>query len=593
MPRSIRTRIALAYALLMVLALVPLTIYVRGLVRDVHVDRLTEQLLSQAYIVGHELLGDGGTLSGAVSEDVDGAVESYAGLLDSRVSVIALDGTVLADSNGNPATMESHADRPEVLDALTNGQGSSIRYSRTMGYEMLYVAILLEHGGEPVGIVRTSMTVADVNAEAQRATRGVLGAGLVALGVGVVISQFMAERIARPVRQLTEAAAEMAKGNLGARAARVENGEIGDLARAFNHMASLLQVQITRLAAESGRLSAVLERMADGVLIVDEHGSVTLLNVAAAAILGTSEQEALHRSFAQIVRQHQIIDLWADSQQSREEREEIIELARHGTYLRAIVTPLGEGEGSSSLVMLQDLTEVRRAEKVRRDFISNASHQLRTPLASLKALVDTLRDGALDDPPAARRFLDRVETEVDALTQMVQELLELSRIEASREPLHREAVSVDALLDRPVERLRPQAERAGLDLIRQVPDQVPVVLADAERVGQVVTNLVHNAIKFTPPGGRITVTANASAESVVVAVEDTGVGIPPDELSRIFERFYKADSTRRGGGTGLGLAIAKHIVESHGGRIWAESVEGRGSTFFFTLPSVQRKDATP
>jgi two-component system phosphate regulon sensor histidine kinase PhoR len=256
--------------------------------------------------------------------------------------------------------------------------------------------------------------------------------------------------------------------------------------------------------------------------------------------------------------------------------------------------------------MLQDLTRVRRLETVRRDFISNISHELRTPLAGLKALADTLRDGALEDPPAARRFLDRIEVEVDALTQMVEELLELSRIESGRMPLRLRPTPVAEVVLPPVERLRPQVERAELQLEVDL-DDLPPVLTERERMQQVVTNIVHNAIKFTPAGGRISITGRtmdvdqegrptgdlyglapenlSPGKWVVLAVRDTGVGIPAEDMDRIFERFYKIDRARSGGGTGLGLAIAKHIVQAHGGQIWAHSREGQGSTFYFTLPA--------
>jgi len=223
-------------------------------------------------------------------------------------------------------------------------------------------------------------------------------------------------------------------------------------------------------------------------------------------------------------------------------------------------------------------------ETVRRDFVSNISHELRTPLASLKALSETLRDGALEDPPAARRFIDRMEVEVDALAQMVQELLELSRIESGQVPMRLAPASLADVIVPAVERLRPQAERAGIDLAVEIDAEAPVVLADVERIQQVVTNLVHNAIKFTPVGGSVWVRAATRSDEAVVFVQDTGAGIAADDLPRIFERFYKADRARAGGGTGLGLAIARHIVQAHGGEVGVESVEGRGSTFRFTLP---------
>jgi two-component system phosphate regulon sensor histidine kinase PhoR len=431
-----------------------------------------------------------------------------------------------------------------------------------------------------------------------------LGATLLAAITSVII----AERTVRPVQQLTQVAERMADGDLNARLYLTSRDELGILARAFNHMADQLREQVTTLAEDESLLSAILDGMADGVIITADDGQVRLINPAAARLLGTARERALGHSFAQVVRQHQLIDLWHHCRERGEEQSIAVEVERRGLFLQAIARPFRVADSAGYLVMLQDLTRIRRLETVRRDFISNVSHELRTPLAGLKALVDTLRDGALEDPPAARRFLDRMETEVDALTQMVEELLELSRIESGRMPLRLRPTPVDDLLLPPVERLSLQAERATLTVDVELPPELPLVLAEQERVQQVVTNLVHNAIKFTPEGGQVRVKGcrleigidgsikpgicgsepdpAVPGDWVLVSVEDTGVGIPPDDLDRIFERFYKTDRARSGGGTGLGLAIAKHIVQAHGGQIWAESVEGQGSRFYFTLPVV-------
>jgi two-component system phosphate regulon sensor histidine kinase PhoR len=300
---------------------------------------------------------------------------------------------------------------------------------------------------------------------------------------------------------------------------------------------------------------------------------------------------ALGRSFVQVAREHQLIELWENCcEQQEEEQITALELDSLGLFLQVIITPLRDPQTFGRLIVLQDLTRLRRLETVRRDFISNISHELRTPLASLKAVVDTLRDGALDDPPAAQHFLDRIETEADALTQIVQELLELSRIESGQVPLRLVRTPVSDLVLPSIERLRPQAMRAELELSVVLPSVPQSILADPERVRQVVTNLVHNAIKFTTARGQVSVKVEPGRDEVQISVADTGVGIPADDLPRIFERFYKADRARSGGGTGLGLAIARHIVQGHGGRIWVDSIEGQGSTFTFTLPTV---DETP
>ncbi len=366
----------------------------------------------------------------------------------------------------------------------------------------------------------------------------------------------------------------------------VERTTVQPLRGAMRRAVRRAEAQTSRLASEQERLVAVLEHLADALLIADGEGRVRLLNPAAARLFGVEEAGALGRPLSYVVRDHRIVALWERCRESGEEQAEPLEgdLLGHNRILQVIVTPLeGVAEPSATLLILQDLTRIRRLETVRRDFISNISHELRTPLTSLKALVETLRDGAMDDPPAARHFLTRMEEEVDALAQMVEELLELSRIESGQVPLRLRPTPVETIVRPPVERLRLQAERKGLRLTTDLPPGLPLVLADAQRMQRVIGNLVHNAIKFTPQGG-VEVGASLQGEEVVITVRDTGVGIPAEVLPRIFERFYKADRARSGGGTGLGLAIAKHLVLAHNGRIWAESREGEGSAFHVALP---------
>jgi two-component system phosphate regulon sensor histidine kinase PhoR len=353
-----------------------------------------------------------------------------------------------------------------------------------------------------------------------------------------------------------------------------------ELSNAVKNLALAEQEQTSSREAEWAKLATVLEQMTDGVLIADAEGRVQFANPAAGKLF--EAPNALGHTVAEVVRQHQLVQTWQRSRETGEAQEESIELPARRQFLQLVVLP--DRNTGGSLLLVQNLTRVRRLETVRRDFISNVSHELRTPLASLKALTETLRDGALEDPKAAKRFLGRIEIEVDALTQMAQELLELTRIESGQVPLELKAVAPSGLLRTAADRMREQVERAGLILRFDAPAGAPEVKADAQRLEQVFVNLIHNAVKFTRPGGEVVLSAKVEGNFVRFAIHDTGAGIPTDDLERIFERFYKADRARSGGGTGLGLSIARHIVEAHGGRIWAESVEGRGSTFYFLIP---------
>jgi two-component system phosphate regulon sensor histidine kinase PhoR len=322
--------------------------------------------------------------------------------------------------------------------------------------------------------------------------------------------------------------------------------------------------------------------MGDGIIVVDGDSLITTMNEAAEEILQLSSEHAVGHTVAEVMRDYEIDEILQYALSSGKQQTGSVEISRTKQFLLVIATPLEDEEGC--LILMQNLTELRRLETVRRDFISNISHELRLPIASVKALAETLQEGATDDSAVANDFLSKINNEVDRLTQMVQELGELSRIESGEAPLTVSPFDINGVIQEVVDRFNPQADRAGLILHFDHSDVVLQVPADRERVEQVLVNLIHNAIKFTAPGGKVEISTKLGGNSIQVSVADTGVGIPADDLPRIFERFYKADKSRSSGGTGLGLAIAKHIIEAHGGRIWAESTQGRGSIFHFTLP---------
>lgn len=587
---SLRWRIAIPYVLLILAVMFGLGLRLSNEARRRGFDELEQRLIAEAGVLA-------GFLAGAPAEDlspqkVDPLAKAWAEQLGVRVTIVAADGTVLGESHEDRTRMENHLDRPEIRQAMEAGSGKSLRFSQTVGAEMMYVAVTAAGKGESPGFVRLAVSLDQVQDQAASVQRYILAGTLAASLLAVLLAIALAHFLARPLSRLAEAARQMALGEAGNLPLPTAPEEVGRLSQAFETMRAQLRDQFRALEAERSKLAAVLDQLADAVLIVDADGKVRSMNPAAQKMFSLQEGEVIGRSLAGVVRQHQLVELWRACRKSNESQAATLELPTRRQFIQGVAIPLKQVLSGNTLLVLQDLTHLRHLETVRRDFVSNISHELRTPLASLKALVETLLESALEDPPAARRFLARMESELDALALVVQELLELSRIESGSVALQLRPIQAGELLAEAAERLRLQAERADLDLEVRVEEDLPAALADPGRVQQVVNNLLHNAIKFTPPGGRIILSATREGGSIVFSVQDSGVGIPAEELERIFERFYKADRSRSGGGAGLGLAIARHLVEAHGGRIWVESVEGQGSAFFFSIP-LERSGPNP
>jgi two-component system phosphate regulon sensor histidine kinase PhoR len=599
--RNIRLRIAIPYVLLILITMLGIGIYFSNLATQAFLANIERQMGSSARVMSRylsQVLDAGGK-----KVILDDLAVKWAEDTQARVTIIAADGTVIGESDENRESMENHLNRPEVIQALSSGYGTSTRYSRTDGFTNFYVGLPVRVNGVNAAVVRLATPLTAMQEAISQFQRIMFGTTLLVALIAVVIAFLIADLTTRPIRQLTKAAFQMAEGESPARLVPPSEDEVGRLTQAFNLMVNHLDQRIADLTSEQGKLISVLKEMTDGVVIVDPNGRVTLVNPAAENMFSITQDEVLGKTLAEGFRQHQLVEFWQHCHESGESQVALLEIAMNRLYIQSVATPLGEALPGSTLLIFQNLTRQRYLETVRRDFISNLSHELRTPLASLKALTETLQEGAMDDPPAARRFLIQIDAEVEALTHMVSELLELSRIESGRVPLHLRQVSPRKIVSSAVDRLRLQAERVDLHINVDCPADLPPILADPPRLEQVLVNLLHNSIKFTPPGGTISVAARLTpladirslnqttsdvlrqpTQVVIFSVTDTGVGIPAEDLPRIFERFYKADRARSSGGTGLGLAIARHLIEAHGGNIWAESIESVGSTFSFYIP---------
>ncbi len=504
--------------------------------------------------------------------------------IDARITIIAPDGTVLGDSQENPSTMENHANRPEVIDTLSSGLGTSIRYSTTLSQQMMYVAVPISDQGRILGIARAALPLTAVEKAVGQVTTTIILATIIIMVLAMLAAGLIAQATTKPIRELTRAAKRIADGQLGQKATIATRDEVGQLARAFNEMSLNLNKTVDTITTEKNKLASVLANMADGVIMTDFEGKVLLTNEAAEKFFDFKGQSVIGKSLIEVVHDHEVDTLSKQCLKAGKEQATQFESITTRHFLRAIAIPIIDSKPNMILLLFQDLTELKNIQTMRRELVGNVSHELRTPIAGIKAMVDTLNDGAIDDKKAAKDFLNRIESEVDRLTQIVSELTELSRIETGIAELRMEPVNLNLLIEDILIKMSPLAEREQVTLSSELKAKLPIMNIDKDRMRQTIINLVHNAIKFNRPGGSVTVTTKSNENSAVVSIADTGVGIAKEDLPHVFERFYKADRARSSGGSGLGLAIAKHTIQAHGGAIWAQSEEGKGSTFSFSLP---------
>jgi two-component system, OmpR family, phosphate regulon sensor histidine kinase PhoR len=581
---SIRLRIATAFLILIITTIGSLSLYLVRFVEDNYLASLEKQLEEQAYLINDA--SEPYLLAGKL-EDIRELVVRLGEKVGTRITIIDLEGKVLADSDEDPTAMGNHGNRPEVIGALAGDISRSIRYSITLNCDMMYVAVPIATDDQMLGVCRVSLPLTSIQGALTHISRTIVGGAVIAIIVTIILALSVSTAIIRPLKRVTYMAGQLAEGNLDQTILVRSRDELSDLARAFNKMASKLKENMGLLRAEHDRMTAIIENAADGVLIVTTEGEVTMVNHTAALILDIDEKGALGRPFIELVRDHEISDVLHKCLSTEKPQRGLIETEPGKKLLGVIATPLGKDIGN--IVLLQDLTEIKHLERVRSDFIANIYHELSTPLTSLKLLAETLQAKGIMEDSKAIGFVKKIDAEVDRLIQMVNELGELSRIENVSETLELAPADIAELTSQVADRLAAQVKRVGINLELVFSRELPQVWVDRRRVEQVLVNLLHNAIKYTPAGGSIKVTATVENKELCLSVVDTGVGIPQDDLSRIFERFYKVDKARSGAGTGLGLAIVKHIVEAHGGRIRVESKEGKGSNFTFCLPLANMK----
>lgn len=507
-----------------------------------------------------------------------------------RATIVALDGTLSGDSDLDAAGLahaENHRLRPEVAAALEGREETAVRRSATVGKDLLYAAVPLSRAGKIAGAVRLAIPLDAVARRVARTRAFVLWTALVVLAAACAVAWALARLAGRPLEEMAAVARRLAAGDYAARVRGTGGDERGVLGETLNTLAERVGRTVGELSSEKSQLAAVLDQMAEGVVAVNGEGRVLLVNPALSRLLGVEASAARGRPYLESLRHNGIAELLGSVlREGRAAAREVRLFSPDERVFDGRGAPLlQDGRASGALLVLHDITRQRRLEQVRRDFVTNVGHELRTPLASIKGFAETLREGAVDDKEHRIEFLRTIEEHADRLTKMVDDLLDLSEIESGHRPARLEPTDVAPLLASTIRSLSPMAAERGVALEVAVAAGLPKVMADGDQLRQVLANLLDNAIKYTERGGRVEVSAEEWDGGLRVSVRDTGMGIPESDLPRLFERFYRVDKarSREAGGTGLGLSIVKHLVEAHGGQVSVESRQPGGSVFRFTL----------
>ncbi len=538
------------------------------------------------------------TLQGEPDALFQERVRNLGADIDTRLTVIDASGVVLADSDGNPARMDNHGSRPEVLASQREGFGMATRYSNSVGMRMMYYALTVSTSQRPIGYVRTALPLSIIDQRLGHLRRAIIIGLVMAMIIALLLGFVLARHFVQPLAAMTMAAHSMSQGDYDKRIHLMRTDEIGTLATALNHLAASCKDRTETILSDRNRLSTILSGMTEGVIAVNADERVTHMNRAAAKILAVSAEESLGRPIWEISRMRQVSELLTEAMcpESNEPSHEQLVASGEDQFIEMRAAPLnnGQGERVGAVIVLRDVSNLRRLEMIREEFVANASHELKTPITAIRGLVETMIDDK-ELPPAQReRFLERIWHQSMRLSSLSMDLLTLSRLDANHVEGEESLVDLRELVLDAVESLISMSETKGVPIHAEGPADAMEVVGNEEALCQVVNNLLDNALKYTPAGGKVDVRLTPQGDEIVLEVQDTGIGIARKDLPRIFERFYRVDKarSREVGGTGLGLSIVKHIVKTHGGRLSVDSVPGKGSTFRVILPGARETDTT-
>jgi two-component system phosphate regulon sensor histidine kinase PhoR len=549
---------------------------------------IKSSLVNQAYLVESQISKP--NLRNENTPELETKVLVLSSKIKARLTIVNNKGKVLAESEKSEVDilkMPSHADRPEIKAALAGGIGEEIRYSSTLKIDMLYIALPIRDNNEIMGAVRLALPLVSVQKTLSTVRKAIFLSLFFALGLAFVLGSLLTQAIIKPINKIIHISRKFSSGDFSHKILLDSKDEIGELADTLNMMADSLEDKIKKVEIKNQQLKAILESMVEGIIVADKSGHIISLNPTVEKMFNISEQDAEGKLFLEIIRNNDIADIINYVLKNGKFKSCELSLVWPVQRMFEInATPIFEKNSvSGCLLVIHDITQIRRLETMRKDFVANVSHELKTPLTSIKGFVETLLEGALEDKENSRHFLQIIQDHANQLDNLVNDLLDLSHLESQEIKLETQSFDLKGLTDDILAGFKSQLKRKSIKAENILSGGL-IVKADKNKIGQVLTNLMDNAIKFNQEKGSVKIYSQDLDDKIKIFVEDSGIGVPEKDIPRIFERFYRVDKARSRelGGTGLGLSIIKHIIDLHNGSVGVESTEGLGSKFWFILP---------
>lgn len=572
-------KVFLTYMLIVALSMIIVGFQGARQIKARLVDGIEANLLKHAEIID----------STASLEEIADTVKGLAEITDARITVIDVTGKVLADSEADASAMDNHIHRTEIQEANLKGRGSATRFSRTRQIDMLYVAVPIKSEAGFSGYVRIARPLSEITRSIHELVLLIFQTFTLIGVLSFLISFVFASRFVSPIQEMVRHTRNLQEGEKFGTLLIDSQDEMGQLARNINYIVSELEEKVKSATEEKGKLEAVLGSMAGGVLILDKDDRIESLNAACERIMSVQESDITGKTPIEAFRNVELQKAIDRFRHTSPPAPQDIYLDMEGTtILDGHISPVQglPGDEKKTMIVFHDVTRLKQLEKVRSDFVANVTHEIKTPLTAIVGFVETLRDGALDERETALGFLGVIDDHARRLNRLVDDLLIISAIELGEKKLEFETLSVDGIIESVVPLVEQAAKAKKITIGVDIPPDVNSLRGDRDSLGQILLNVLNNAVKFTPEGGSISVTASTVDEGVVIRVEDTGIGIPKNEIPRLGERFYRVDKmrSRELGGTGLGLSIVKHLMDAHGGMVQIESQVGRGTTVSLVFP---------